>query len=409
MIREEYLEIASHDGSRFAAFLAVPEAGSGPGIVMLQEIFGVNAAMRETARMFAEEGYCVLVPDLFWRTQPRIELGYGPEDTQRAFSLYQGLDHDLAMRDIDSALKRLRELPEADGQAAVLGFCLGGTLALVAGAALSPDAVISFYPVAVLDLPEEATAIKCPTRIHLGETDPMCPPEAAAAIRERFAKNNRVKVHSYPDAGHAFFNPHRQEFNNLASEAALTRSLELIRPLMGPHYDLEAAWEEHAYYEFGLRDADKTIATMNDMPYVNHVPSMTGGLGREELRHFYKHYFVDTNSDDYRVTSISRTLGVNRLVDEMFITFTHDRKMDYFLPGIEPTGRRISIPVCGIVTFRGNKLRQEHIYYDSATALVQIGLLDQSQYPITGAEQAEKVLDRTSHPSNALIPEWSFG
>jgi carboxymethylenebutenolidase len=406
MVLEKQISIVSHDGSTFGGFFAVPEGGRGPGIVMLQEIFGVNEAMRATARLFAEEGYTVLVPDLFWRMQPGVELGYGQEDIGKALQFYQDLDQDLTVKDIGSALDALRARSECDGQAALVGFCLGGSLALQAGTELAPDAVVAFYPVAILDYPAEAVTPQCPTQIHLGAADHMCPPEAAALLRERFAGSPQVKVHSYEGADHAFFNPFREEYAHLASELALTHTLELLRPLMGPHYDLAALWEQHAYFEFGLRDADRTIETMVENPYVNHVPTMTGGTGRAELHHFYKNYFVDVHPEDYSAISISRTVGVNRVVDEMLISFTHDRMMDYVVPGIQPTGKKLSIAVCGIVTFRGPKLRHEHLYYDSASLLVQAGLLNPAKYPVTGAEQARKILDPHGVPSNDLMTTW---
>ncbi|MEZ5735480.1 MAG: dienelactone hydrolase family protein [Novosphingobium sp.] len=407
MIQEQWVKLSSADGSTFDAFLTVPEEGTGPGIVMLQEIFGVNEAMRATARLFAEEGYTVLVPDLFWRMERRVELGYDEKDATRAIDFYNRLDQDMAIKDIGATLAALRSRPECDGQAAVLGFCLGGTLAMLAGAELAPDAVISLYPVGIQDLPDELVTPACPTQIHLGGADPMCPPEAADRIRARYAGNKWVKIHSYEEAGHAFFNPYREEHDRLASESALTHILEMIRPQMGPDYDLSEAWERHAFYEFGLRDADKTIETMVDVPYVNHVPVMTGGTGRSELHHFYKNYFVDVHPDDYKAISVSRTVGANRLVDEMLISFTHDRLMDYVLPGIPATGRKITIAACGVITFRGNKLRHEHIYYDSASILVQAGILDPAEYPVTGSEQAQKVIDPHGVPSNELMTTWT--
>jgi carboxymethylenebutenolidase len=406
MVSERNVEVTTKNRETLDCFLAIPEAGRGPGIVLLQEIFGVNEAMRSTARMLAEEGYTVLVPDLFWRFDRNIQLTYGEEDLARAFDYYQRFDSELAISDIDATIHCLRSLAESDGQAAVVGFCLGGTLALLCGTQLAPDAVAAFYPVAIQDLPVEATAVTCPTVIHFGAEDPMCPPDAATVIRERFSASAHVKVHSYPSAGHAFFNPERPEFDPLASEAALTHTLELIRPLMGPHYDLVALWEQHAYFEFGLRDADKTIETMVEVPYVNHVPSMTGGTGCEELRHFYKNYFVDVHPEDYSIVSVSRTVGVNRIVDEMVVSFTHDRMIDYLMPGIQPTGKKIKIAACGVISFRGSKLRHEHLYYDLSSILVQAGVIDPDHYPVVGVEQALKVLDPHSYPSNDIMKTW---
>lgn len=407
MIDEKTISINSFDGKRFDAFLTVPEAGSGPGIVLVQEIFGVNEGMRAIARLFAEEGYVVVVPDLFWRMEPNVELGYDQAGIAKAMSFYEKLDRAAALKDIEAALAAVRRLPQSTGQAAVVGFCLGGTLALMAGASLAPDAVVAFYPVAIQDMDPGATDVRVPTRILLGDADPMCPPEVAKQIAGRFAENSNVRIHTYPSAGHAFFNPDRPEFDHLASELALTNMLELLRPLIGPHYDLVALWERHTYFEFVERDADKTIETMVERPYVNHVPMMTGGTGREELRHFYRHYFVNVHSDDYQIRSVSRTVGVNRLVDEMIATFTHDRMMDYFLPGVEPTGRKIMLATLGVVTFRGPKLRHEHLYYDQASVLVQAGLLDPKHNLAVGVEQTRKVMAPYDVPSNTMMKTWT--
>jgi carboxymethylenebutenolidase len=176
--------------------------------------------------------------------------------------------------------------------------------------------------------------------------------------------------------------------------------------VIGPIYDLASLWEKHAYYEFVERDADKTISTMVETPYVNHVPVRTGGTGKRELRHFYHNYFVHMHSEDWETILVSRTVGANRLVDEMVSCFTHDRLMDYLLPGIAPTGRRIMLAGTGIITFRGRKLRHEHIYFDQATLLAQIGVLDPGKYPISGSEHAHKVLEPFKYPSNEMMTTW---
>ncbi|MGE0666132.1 MAG: dienelactone hydrolase family protein [Sphingomonadales bacterium] len=388
-------------------FLAVPEAGSGPGIVMLQEIFGVNEAMRATARLLAEEGYVVLVPDLFWRLERGVELGYDDAEMAKAFSLYQRFQPDAAVGDIGAALAALKALPECTGGAALMGFCLGGTLAVLASAVLDADAAVAFYPVALQDVPDAAVKVRCPTQIHLGGADPLCPPEAAAALAGRFARDPNMRVHVYPGADHAFFNPARPQYDRIASDLALTRALELLRPRIGPVYDLLALWERHTYHEFASKDADETIETMVERPYVNHVPSMTGGTGRHELRHFYRHYFVHAHPDDYGMVLVSRTVGVNRIVDEMVVSFTHDRMIDYMLPGIPATGRKIMIAATAVVSFRGPRIRHEHLYYDQASLLAQVGRIEPEALPVAGVEQAKKVLDPFGWPSNTLMTTWA--
>lgn len=171
-------------------------------------------------------------------------------------------------------------------------------------------------------------------------------------------------------------------------------------------YDLAALWEAHCRHEFETRDLDATMATMVDDPYVNHIPTMTGGVGQRELRRFYNRHFIGANPDDTTLTPISRTVGADSLVDEMLFSFTHTRQVDWMLPGIKPTGRRVEVPLVAIVQFRDGKLVHEHIYWDQASVLVQVGLLDPAGLPVAGAETARKVLDKTL-PSNTLMPNWA--
>ena len=165
---------------------------------------------------------------------------------------------------------------------------------------------------------------------------------------------------------------------------------------------LSNLWEEHIKYEFETRNTEDTLKTMVEDAYVNHIPVMTGGVGREELREFYSKRFIPQMPPDTELTPISRTIGDDRLVDEMVVKFTHTIAMDWMLPGIAPTGRRVEVPLVVIVHFRDGKLAHEHIYWDQASVLVQLGLLDSSTLPVAGADSAHKVLDPTL-PSNALI------
>ena len=141
-------------------------------------------------------------------------------------------------------------------------------------------------------------------------------------------------------------------------------------------------------------------------PYVNHIPTMTGGVGYKHLARFYKHHFVDANPDDTKLIPISRTIGTDRLVDEMLFCFTHDREIDWMLPGVAPTGKYVEIPLVAIVNFRGEKLYHEHIYWDQASVLVQIGVLDPAGLPGAGRETAKKLVDETL-PSNELMANWA--
>lgn len=166
--------------------------------------------------------------------------------------------------------------------------------------------------------------------------------------------------------------------------------------------DHAALWEAHCRHEFETRDVDATMATMVPEPYVNHIPTMTGGVGHDELKRFYKYHFIGGNPPDTTLTPISRTVGKDQLVDEMIFSFTHTSEIDWMLPGIAPTGKRVEIPLVAIVHFRDGKVAHEHIYWDQASVLVQIGLIDPKGLPVAGGETARKAVDQTL-PSNTLM------
>jgi carboxymethylenebutenolidase len=165
---------------------------------------------------------------------------------------------------------------------------------------------------------------------------------------------------------------------------------------------LQQLWEEHVRHEFVTHNTEDTLATMVEDAYVNHIPVLTGGVGKDELREFYSKRFIPQMPPDTEMTAISRTIGNDQLVDEMVFKFTHTIRMDWMLPGIAPTGKRVEVPLVAIVRFREGKLAHEHIYWDQASVLVQLGLLDAGTLPVAGVDSARKALD-PSLPSNALI------
>ena len=165
---------------------------------------------------------------------------------------------------------------------------------------------------------------------------------------------------------------------------------------------LQQLWEEHVRHEFNTRNHEETLATMVEDAYVNHIPVLTGGVGKDELREFYSKRFIPQMPPDTEMTAISRTIGNDQLVDEMVFKFTHTIRMDWMLPGIAPTGKRVEVPLVAIVRFTEGKLAHEHIYWDQASVLVQLGLLDPGTLPVAGVDSARKALD-PSLPSNALI------
>ena len=159
-----------------------------------------------------------------------------------------------------------------------------------------------------------------------------------------------------------------------------------------PARSLSELWDEHTAHEFSTRDTDRTLDTMVDDAYVNHVPVMTGGRGKTELRAFYSTDFIPRMPPDTRLTPVSRTIGEDQLVDEMIFSFTHTEEMPWMLPGVAPTNKLVEVPLVVIVKFRDGKLAHEHIYWDQASVLKQIGLISDATLPVFGAETARKVI-----------------
>ena len=173
-------------------------------------------------------------------------------------------------------------------------------------------------------------------------------------------------------------------------------------PLTAAQQALADLWEAHVHYEFASRDTEDTLATMVDDAHVNHIPVMTGGVGKAELHEFYSQHFIPKMPPDTEMTPISRTIDNHQVVDEMVFKFTHTITMDWMLPGIAPTGKRVEVPLVAVIRFRDGKLAHEHIYWDQASVLVQLGLLDASALPVVGIASAAKAIN-SNLPSNELI------
>jgi carboxymethylenebutenolidase len=199
-IRTEWIDIAPG----FAGYLALPPAGRGPGLVLFQEIFGVNAHIRAVADQYAADGFVVLAPDVFWRQAPRVELGYEGADRERALALMQGYTLDQSLADIAAGVKALRARPEVGGaKVGALGYCMGGRLAYLAAATAGVDAAAPFYGGGIHLQLERAAAIRCPVQFHFAERDDHIPLSAVDAVRAAMAGKS-AEVHVYPGAMHGF-------------------------------------------------------------------------------------------------------------------------------------------------------------------------------------------------------------
>ncbi|HSP63036.1 MAG TPA: dienelactone hydrolase family protein [Pyrinomonadaceae bacterium] len=403
------ITIKSPDGDEFDAYLALPADGCGPGIVVLQEIFGVNEYMRQVADWYAGHGFVAMVPDLFWRQEPGIQLTDQSEaEWQRAFAFYQGLDEAKAVEDSAAAVEFLRQHPACSGRVGAVGFCLGGNLAYLLSVRFKPDCAVGYYGVSIEKTLNEAKNLGSPLMLHVAAEDEYCPPEAQKQIHATLDANPLVTIHDYPEQDHAFGRPGGKHYDAASAELANLRTLEFfVRNLSGEgvasaQKSLSDRWDEHVKYEFATRDTEDTLETMVPDAYVNHVPVLTGGVGHDQLREFYSKRFIPQMPPDTSMTPVSRTIGVDRVVDEIVFEFTHTIKMDWMLPGVQPTGKHVKIPLVVIVHFREGRLAHEHIYWDQASVLVQLGLIDATNLPVAGVETAEKVLD-PSLPANELM------
>ena len=166
--------------------------------------------------------------------------------------------------------------------------------------------------------------------------------------------------------------------------------------------DLGTVFDAHVTHEFVDHDVDATMRTMVPEPYLLHVPTLTGGVGGTEVRRFYERYFVGKWPSDTKVSQISRTVGTDQVVDELILRFTHDVPLAFMLPGVPPTGKHVELPVVVVMRFENGKIAHEHIYWDQASLLVQVGLLDPKTLPAVGIEQARTLLDH-SLPFNILL------
>jgi carboxymethylenebutenolidase len=400
--------INSFDGGEFDAYLAKPASGYGPGIVLLQEIFGINQFLRSVADWYAAHGFVVVCPDLFWRQERGIVLSDKGDDMNKAFQLYQGLDEAKAVEDSAAALEFLRKDPNCSGRVGALGFCLGGNLAYLLSVRFKPDCAVGYYGVSIEKALGEAANLSSPLMLHIAGKDKFCPPEAQKAIHDVLGSNPLVTIHDYPNREHAFSRTGGEHYDERDSELADLRSFEFLvaqlagAGLAGAQESLSTKWDDHVKYEFATRNTDDTLKTMVPDAYVNHVPVMTGGVGHDELREFYSTRFIPQMPPDTNMTPVSRTIGVDRVVDEMVFEFTHTIKMDWMLPGVEPTGKHVKVALVVIVHFREGQLAHEHIYWDQASVLAQLGLIDSSSLPVAGVESAEKVLN-PKLPSNELM------
>lgn len=220
----ERISIETPDGS-FEAYVARPQAEHAPSIVVIQEIFGINADIRAHCDALAEQGYIAVAPDLFWRLQPGVELGDGSkEEWAQAMALYKAFDIEAGVRDIAATMGRARSMSGASGKIGVMGFCLGGLMTFLTAARNHPDAAVAYYGGRTSDYISEMSKVTCPLMIHLGEADEYIPKPAQETIRIAATPKDNVELFIYPGQNHAFARVDGMHFNAEAAALAKERT-----------------------------------------------------------------------------------------------------------------------------------------------------------------------------------------
>jgi carboxymethylenebutenolidase len=228
-----YIEIAAPEGGKFRGYFCLPAAGKGPGLVVEQEIFGINENVRFVCDEYAKQGFVTLAPDLFWRIEPNIDLDYSEAGMKRAFELLGKFNVEQGMQDIAATIKTLRARPECAGKVGCIGYCLGGKLAYLSAARTDSDASVGYYAVGLDAVLGEKGNIKKPFLLHIAEKDKFVPPEAQAKVKEALKGIPNIEVYSYPNVDHAFARLKGDNYNKAAADLANSRTQAFLKKHLG--------------------------------------------------------------------------------------------------------------------------------------------------------------------------------
>jgi hypothetical protein len=272
-------------------------------------------------------------------------------------------------------------------------------------------AIVAFYP-SLLPSPKTMYPNSHQLQIHVaGLNQASARPEMCA-----------WKCYRYEKCATGFADPSSKTYSEVEANLAWTRALACVRKSFGKNFDLEPIAQSHWNSRFEDDDPDRaSMGVVKQMtqnsPHVTILPTMEGGVGRKKLAEFYGEFFVPSLVEDFNIRLISRTLGVNRIVDEMVVSFTHSDEVDWILPGVPPTNKHVEIPMVSIVAVRNDKLVSEHMYWDQASVLMQVGLLDPKlvpkklkneglkRLPVVGAEAAKQLVEPQQQRYNKLLQE----
>ncbi len=226
-MNSQWIKVKASGGGEYEAYLSLPPAGSGPGLVLFEEIFGVNRHIRAVCDQYALDGFVVMAPDVFWRTAPREEFGYEGADREKALAAMKGQDWGKVGEDIKTSVAALRSRPEVKGKVGALGYCMGGRLAYFAAAGTEVACAVSFYGGAIHDNLDRAASIKCPMQFHYAENDQAIPLDAVERVKKAFA-GKKADFFIYNGAGHGFNCWDRSAYHAPSAALAHGRATEFL-------------------------------------------------------------------------------------------------------------------------------------------------------------------------------------
>ncbi|KAF4446093.1 hypothetical protein F53441_10241 [Fusarium austroafricanum] len=371
--------------------------GSGPGLIILVSETGkasdttlrIDGCVPSPLMKWAEEGYTVAEITEAGLASPGAAISQALSELEGTKSTEP--KNVVGIVSYSTALWN-KVAPHADSFSQISGVVIFGDLKDTESSAIAPS--------------------KVPQLHHL-----------AGSASKALQRTQAVKAYDYPAAtSYLFGTPFSKDFSYNMESISHSRSLSFLKPLMnGPYFDLETLWDEHTYWEFENRSVENTMNTMVQEPYVNHVPTMTGGIGREKLTVFYRDHFIFQNPPDTETYLISRSVGIDRVIDEFLFIGTHHSQIDWLAPGIPPTGLKFEIPFTAVVNIRGDRLYHEHIGWDQGTVLAQLGLMPsylpyphpvpgaqakealEYRVPVAGVETANKLRDKEAVESNEMF------
>lgn len=230
-MNQQNVTIPAIDGESFSAYVAYPDVESAPGLIVIQEIFGINDVMRELVDTYAKAGYVAIAPDLFWRQKPGIQIS--ENEMEQAFELFGNFSVDKGIEDLIATLNVLKTLPGCNGKVGSVGYCLGGKLAYLMATRSEADCNVSYYGVSIEENLDEAINIQHPLILHLAELDEFATAESLNQIKTELGNNSKVTIYSYSGVNHAFARPHGQPYVEEAANLANSRTLDFFKQYLG--------------------------------------------------------------------------------------------------------------------------------------------------------------------------------